>query len=361
MKTGIVTDDFYPWVGGMGRHVYELSIRMPPEQFYIFSPCNNNLKNHIRLTPAFHKKGKNLALSFWLNRNTDRIITEYNLSKLNIHCGPGGLFLLRDIGIPVIATCHHTYWQQSHYIRSQLWKKFFVPLEKQTYQLADKIICVSQDTRDILVRYYHIPSKKMLVIPNGIDTSIFFPIPGIKKIPNSLLFVGRLDKRKGIDFLAEAMPFVKEKIKTAKLYIGGTGKYESKLRQYVIKKNLSDHVEFLGFIPDNELNYWYNRVQCAIIPSVFEGFGFTAAEAMAAGTAVIATNTDGLKSIVKDNTNGFLVRYGAVNELSDKIIFMLNDRETRKRFEKKGREMIVSNYDWNILAEKVAKELFDKV
>jgi glycosyltransferase involved in cell wall biosynthesis len=357
MTLGIFTDDFYPFVGGMGRYVHELTQRLPQRQILIFSPSGIEAPNHVRVRPLFHQKLRNLSFSVWLYQNIDWCIKEYDLSKINIQCGPGGLFLLQSVGVPVIATCHHTWWQQSRYIRKQFWKRLFTPFEKRTYTLANKIICDAEDSKSVLINKYGIRSKKIVVIPIGVDQKQFFPLNEVKSIPNSLLFIGRLDKRKGIDFLIQAMPYVVRENPGAKLYIGGTGKRQNRLQRYVTARNLDKNVEFLGFIPEERLNHWYNQVQCVVVPSVFEGFGLTVIEAMAAGTPVVATNVDALKDLIEDGVDGCLVEYGDIESLADRIVALLLDEDKRRLLAQKGREKVQSIYNW----DRIIKVFIDEI
>jgi glycosyltransferase involved in cell wall biosynthesis len=357
MTLGIFTDDFYPHIGGIGRYVYEVTRRLPEEKLLIFSPCDNEVPNHIRVNPPLHKRFRNLSFSAWLHRNVQDMIKRYRLSRINIQCGPGGLFLLRKIEVPVIATCYHTWWQQAHHIRSQFWKKIFLPFERHTYGLADRIVCISKDSRNMLVEKYGIQPDKIAVVHPGVDIHRFFPIGNTEKTPNSVLFVGRVDKRKGADFLIRSMPHVVDRIPEVKLYIGGEGKGLSKLKQFVDTHHLSRNVQFLGFIPDDALNMWYNRVQCVVVPSVFEGFGLTAVESMAAGTSVICTRVASLQHIIENGVCGYHVEYNDTTALGEKIVSLLKDRNMQNEFGKKGREMVELHYNWDTLAQKLINEL----
>ena len=355
MTLGIFTDDFYPHIGGMGRYVYEVTSRLPKKQLLIFSSGDNKIINHIRVKTRFHSKLKNLSFSVWLHQNVNQLMKKYNLSKINIQCGPGGLFLIKNVDVPVIATCHHTYWQQAHYIKSQFWKRIFIPFEKRTYQRADRIICDSEDSKHILTDKYDISPEKIVVIPIGVDGNRFYSINSVRKIPKSLLFVGRIDKRKGVEFLIKAMRLVVKEIPDVKLFIGGTGKDMPKLKKYVKRHNLGENVEFLGFIFEDKLNEWYNKVQCVVVPSVFEGFGLTAIETMSCGTPVIATNVNGLKDIVENDVNGFLVEYNDIPSLSDRIIYLLGNKTKQAEFIKKGKKKVATVYNWDITLERILK------
>jgi glycosyltransferase involved in cell wall biosynthesis len=196
------------------------------------------------------------------------------------------------------------------------------------------------------------------VVSPGIDTQQFFPIEASEKIPDSILYVGRVDKRKGVDFLISAMPGVVNHLPAAKLYIGGIGKDLPALKAHVQTRGLAENIDFLGFIPDGSLNLWYNKVQCVVIPSVFEGFGLTAVEAMASGTSVICTDVDSLKHIVDDGVCGYLVKYNDCEALSAKILNLLTAPDMRRQFSEKGRARVLDNYDWQVIIGKLEAELF---
>lgn len=351
MKIGLITQDFYPFIGGQGRHIYEIIKRFRNNSeiiISVFSPKDSNHNNHIQIFSITDKMGKNISLSFFVNLYINNIIKKHSIDKIHIHCGPGGLFLLRKLNIPVVATCHHTYWQQSTYIKGQSWKKIFWLFEKRTYQIANEVICVSEDSKKILTKKYGIDASKIIVIQNGVDIEKFHPIESVKKINNSLLYVGRIDARKGVDFLIRSMLSVILKNPEVKLFVGGKGKLLPELKKYVIENDLYENIKFIGFIPDDELNEWYNKVKCVVVPSIFEGFGITVIEAMAAGTPVIGTNVDGIKSIIKNGENGYLVEYGDIDSLANLIIDVL--RNDNSKVINLGLKIIKDRYDWEVIS-----------
>jgi len=322
MVTGILTYDFFPIEGGIGNHVYKIYYKnfLAEKEIKFFSPKVNDLKNHYTISPWTIKYGKNISFSLILNLILRKIIRKNDLKKIHIHSGPGGIFLLRKPRkTKVIAIFHHTYWQQKEYIKQQRWKQIFCILEKSTLKKVDQIIAVSKDTRNIIIDKYKIPKSKVKYIPNAVKTDEYFPIRNIDKIPNSILYVGRLDERKGIKFLVESYKKLTETHPEVKLFIIGKGPYSSFIQDYSKKNNLKN-LRMLGFIPDEELNEWYNKVTCFVCPSIFEGFGITVIEAMSAGTPVIGTNVDGIRTIIQDGHNGYLIDYGNVTDLVEKLI-----------------------------------------
>jgi glycosyltransferase involved in cell wall biosynthesis len=323
-RTGIITYDFFPFIGGIGRVTYTLYCKFKNKNIVFFSPADNLLPGHIRINFWAVRFFKQVGVSIWLFLNIHRIILENKLDKLNIHSGAGGVLFFRKIGIPVIITCHHTYWQQYTYIKSQFWKRIFLPFEKRTYRLADKIICDCEDTKRVLMEHYDTPEEKMIVITCAIDNKQFF-FEDRQKDPNTILYIGRIDKRKGIEFLIRSMPYVVQQIPDALLLVGGKGSYLEKMKSLVKQLDIERNVTFLGFIPDDQLNSLYNQVQCVVVPSIFEGFGMTVIEALAAGTRVVGTDVDGIRSTLTSGDYGPLVPYGDQRALAGAIVSELRD------------------------------------
>lgn len=289
-----------------------------------FSPADNSLPGHVRVKHWSIRYFKQVGVSIWLFLNANRIIQEYRLDRLNIHAGPGGVLLIRKPPVPVLVTCHHTYWQQYTHIKSQFWKRIFLPFERRTYRLADKIICDCEDTKRVLIKRYDVPAGKITVIHCAVDTRKFH-FENLPKKPDSVLYLGRIAKRKGIDFLICSMPHVVRAIPNAQLIVGGKGGYLEKMKYLVRQLDLEKNVTFLGFVPDEQLNTLYNQAHCVVVPSIFEGFGITVIEALAAGTRVVGTDVDGIREILKSGDYGRLVPYGNHQALADAIIAELNE------------------------------------
>jgi len=352
-KIGIFTYDFYPIIGGQGRHLIELYNRIYKEKdFLIFSPNINNFKNHKTLFKFTKKIGENILYSLLLNFKINKLIKKYNLYIVNIHCGPGGLILTKKSISKLICTVFHTYYQQQKYIPSQKWKYSLYLLEKKMYKNADKIITISEDTKKVLIKIYNITPSKIELIPCGVDIQKFKKNEKIKKFKNSLLFIGRLDRRKGIDFLIRTIPLIKKEVSDIKLFIIGKGKIRKKTKKFVRDNDIESNIRFLGFVPDSQLPKWYNCCQLTIVPSVFEGFGLTAIESLACETPVIGTNVDGIRSIIKNNKNGILVEYDNKKELANQIIRLLNNSSLRKIFSKEGLKAIKEKNNWDKIALK---------
>ena len=306
-------------IGGIGRHTYQMFSSLKDRDVLFFSPSAGSLSRHIPIHFPPIRLLKQAGVSLWLHFNALRIISEYHLDRMNIHAGPGGVLCVRRLPVPVIVTCHHTYLQQVGHIRSQFWKRIFVPFERKTYQLAARIVSVSEATKSALVEKYHIAADKIVVIHNAVDAERFHPLE-TGKTPRTLLYVGRIDKRKGIEFLIRSMVRVRDQLPDVHLLVGGKGDCLEKMKSLVGRLKLESNVTFLGFVPEDQLNELYNRAQCVVVPSIFEGFGITVIEALAAGTRVIGTDVDGIREILQGEESGRLVPYGNQRALAEAIV-----------------------------------------
>jgi glycosyltransferase involved in cell wall biosynthesis len=357
---GIFTHDLYPFKPwGQGRYVYDLAkcIREKYKgNIFIFSP-SNHIKDdqHIQIFPGSHDTmGKNISFSMKLACVIERFIYNYNLGLVHFQGGPGGIFLLKKPSVPLIYTVHHTYYQQSRYIRSQRWKKILYLWERFCYRKSSYIMCVSPSTTHVILRHYHVSQNICEAIPNGVDQNRFFPL-SLKKIPNSLFFLGRLESRKGVDFLIKTIPMVKNILSDIQLFIGGDGDLKPYLEKFIKKNNLEKNVHLLGTIDDSMLNDWYSKVSVVIIPSVFEGFGLTAIEAMACGTPVIATDGDALRDVIEDGVNGLLVQYNDVESLRDKIVYLLKNKAEQSKFSLNGKKKVRTVYNWSNISQDILR------
>ncbi|MEK7570950.1 MAG: glycosyltransferase family 4 protein [Patescibacteria group bacterium] len=334
LTVGVFTHDFFPFIGGQGRHIYQMyqqNLLHKKTSMVVFSPAKNSLPNHVQLFPETGRsKLKNIEYSWKLNNIFEKLIEQYRLDLVHIHGGPGGLFLLKKLSVPVVYTTHHTYWQQYSYIRTQRWKYLLYVLEKQSYRYADEIICVSTDTQQILSKYYQVEKPYLHYIPNGIEqkNSIFANTNTYKKAKD-ILYVGRIDKRKGVDFLLKSMVSVNKIDPDIRLHIVGTGKDKDELEYFSVHYNLP--VTFYNHVSDQDLQKIYTKVSAQIVPSIFEGFGISILEGMANGVPIIATNVDGIRSIVKHNYSGILVPYNDHDALADAIVYLLANSSIQKQ------------------------------
>jgi glycosyltransferase involved in cell wall biosynthesis len=170
---------------------------------------------------------------------------------------------------------------------------------------ARRVIAVSESTKNDLVKIYGISPAKIDVVHNGVDAS-FQPLPADqvasfrqqKRLPDRfILFVGTLEPRKNIVRLIEAYAML-PKERPPLVLVGGKGWFYDEIFARVEELELTGDVRFAGFVPAEELPLWYNAADLFVYPSIYEGFGLPALEAMACGTAVITSTASSLPEVV---------------------------------------------------------------
>lgn len=351
MKRGaIVTFDFAPPIGGQGRHTYELWRRLRDERdidLMVFSPLANDLPGHRRVFSFTLRFGRHFLFSLALATVIERWRRRFDLDFMHLNGGPGGLLLPRRPATALIYTVHHTYVQQSRVVPGQRWKQALVPLERASYRKADVVTgdCLSTTT----ALREELGVAKAFTVPSGVDTQLFRPLDG-ERIPDSLLFVGRLDARKGAELAVRAMPELLSRVPGARLHIIGHGPLEPHLRAIAQAGGFEDRVVFLGRVSNDELVRWYNRASLVVVPSAFEGFGLAVLEAQACGTPVLATNTEGLRDLIDDGATGKLVAFGEPEALALAAAELLRDDDGRTELANAGYQS-AQKYDWDRVAE----------
>jgi phosphatidylinositol alpha-mannosyltransferase len=196
-----------------------------------------------------------------------------------------------------------------------------------------------------------------IVIPNGINLQKFNPrVKKIEKFQDgkiNLLFVGRIDERKGLIYLLKAFKILKKKYKNLRLIVVGSGTEEEKCKNFVKENKLLD-VVFEGQKSHDELPYFYASCDIFISPAIFgESFGIVLLEAMACGKPFVAFANEGYKELLKNKRGEeFLVPPRNVKKLAEKIEILIKNPKLREEMGKWG-EKEAKNYDWSKIAEKV--------
>jgi len=189
--------------------------------------------------------------------------------------------------------------------------------------------------------------KMLKVIPPGVEMEKFKYVPLIKKDSFEIMTAGYLLKRKGIQYLIEAMPLVLRELKNVKLRIVGDGPFKQELMRLVKKLSLDDTVSFEGLVPRNELVNYYTNCDVYVQPSLSETFPSTVREAISTGRPVIATDVGFMGEHVINGMNGFIVPKGDPEALANKIVMLLSDEDLRLEIGIKARKYAEDNFDWD--------------
>jgi glycosyltransferase involved in cell wall biosynthesis len=239
--------------------------------------------------------------------------------------------------------------------------------DKRRYMFAEwlmshfavKVVGVSENTSQNLIKYERISPKKVITIINGVTGAQFdINIDKEKKMKElgiksegPILGVGaRLVKLKGISFLLQAMPAIVEIFPSINLIIAGGGDYENTLKKEVQTLGIQKNTLFVG--PRLDFPELLKLFDLFILPSLSEGLPMALLEAMAAGCPIIATNVGGIPMAIKHGENGSLIEPGNAHVLSSEIIKLLHDNELRNSYVKKGREVFMKNFSADVMIEK---------
>lgn len=215
--------------------------------------------------------------------------------------------------------------------------------EKNALQWADAITAGSQDASD----YYSNQGYQIHYIPNAIEIDSL-PTNVNKKFKKQIIFVGRLSKEKGIESLIQLSDILPKDIH---LVIVGLGPLENQIKKI---SQTHSNIEYLGYLPKNDVIPLIRGSFALIQPSFAEGISTTILEAMACKIPVIASNVGGNKELVIDNKNGFLINPQDVDELNKKIIQLSEDNKLVEIFGKKSSELI-KNFQWSSIGKKYLK------
>ncbi len=236
------------------------------------------------------------------------------------------------------------------------WRRISL-IPKLVLKNADRVIALTEDMRGKIKNIY---GKDSEIIPNGIDTEKFTNLSkdevrnklGIKKDEKIIIFVGTLKFVKGIQYLVEAMKIISKNNPEAKLILIGDGDERENLKKFVESLGLVGCINFLGRKPNEEIPEYMVASDIFVLPSLSEGFTVTILEAMASGLPIVATNVSGLPEITKEGENGFLVEPKNSQQLAEKILFLFQDDNLRKKISENNLKK-AQNYSWS----KVVKSL----
>jgi glycosyltransferase involved in cell wall biosynthesis len=235
-------------------------------------------------------------------------------------------------------------------------------IEEKSAKNATLVVTISEYSKKKIVDLYGLPTDKIRIVPNGVDTERFRPrVDGCEKIRKRVsagdrqivLFVGRLIPRKGLSYLIEASKRVVQKRKDTLFVIVGNGPLRNRLEADVKTAGVANNFAFFGDASENELTEAYRCADLFAFPSIQEGQGIALLEAQASAKPVVAFNVSGVAEAVRDNETGFLVEPSDSEKLAEAILKLLSDDALRDKMGVKGREFVKNTLSWDICAQKM--------
>jgi len=238
-------------------------------------------------------------------------------------------------------------------------RKFEKLILKPVVKNADAVIALTEQMKGKIEEYY---KRDAFVIPNGINLGEFDNLSKenlrielrIGQDEKVIIYIGRLYPVKGVEYLIKAMNLIKNKEPNTKLILIGDGSEKEKLREMVKKLNLDDCVIFLPQVSNQNIPKYTVASDVFVLPSLSEGFPLTILEAMASGLPIVTTRICGLPEIIKEGENGFLVEPANPEQLAEKILFILENDESRAKISANNKES-VKQYSWENIIDKLEK------
>ena len=272
-----------------------------------------------------------------------------------------GLLKLKDLGVPVVGTIHHPITmdkkidiQHAETISLKLlkWRWYsFLNMQIRVARKLDPIIVVSENTRKDLEKDFGIDPKKTRKVLHGIDHLTFRPIEERKK--NQIITTASADvPLKGLIYLIRAYDDLLKEYPDLQLIVIGRLR-EGPTSKELEKRGIKERVKFVTDLTGDEIAKLYAESTIAVSPSVYEGFGFPAGEAMSCGIPLVSTNGGSLPEVV--GGAGIIVDHSNPKALLEGVKFLLDNEEKRLEYGKKGRERVLDKFTW----KRAAKELVD--
>ena len=354
MKIAQVCPRFYPYHGGVETHVYEISKRLSKwfDVEILTTDPSGALKKEEKLDCITIRRFKSYApsnayyfspeLFKFLKRNSKKydIVHIHNYHSLTSFFGA-----LAKTKNKLIFTPH--YHRKAHSVfRNLLIFPYSILLGRKIFERADEIVCVSEYEKKLLLNSFKI-SKDIFVIPNGVNFEEFKKIKSIKKDEKTILYVGRIEKYKGVQYLVEVLSVLQD----WKLIIVGRGQYKPKVIELAKKLGVLNRITFLQDLPRNKLLELYARASVFVLLSKQEAYGITVAEALVSKTPCIVAKSSALIEWV-DNKNVFGINYPIdIKKLAELIV---RASQVKVKLTKKLNKKIIS---WDDVAKKL-KEIY---
>jgi glycosyltransferase involved in cell wall biosynthesis len=321
MKIIQVCPRYYPDIGGVETHVKEISERLVHRGFQVEVVCTDPTGKHPKeqaINGVKVKRFRSLApgdayffapqIYFYLKKQQCEVIHAHSY-----HALPALFAAFAKRGRKFIFTSH--YHGGGHTFFRNLLHKPYKAVGSHIFKTADRVICVSNFEKRLVINHFGLPEANVKFIPNGINLEDFRNADKSKR-GKIILYVGRLEKYKGIQFIIKAL----QSLDGYRLHIVGKGSYESALRKLAIKLGVEDRIVWLHDLPREKLIEQYKAAGVFVFLSSFEAFGIAVAEAIASRLPCIVANTSALKEFVDDRVCFGLYYPININKLADKII-----------------------------------------
>lgn len=360
MKIALVSPYDLAVEGGVVSHIAPLAneIRSRGHQVVIVGPCSG--EPAIGSEPDVVVIGRpvaipsagsvaRIAISLRLSGKVKELLAREQFDVIHVHeplAGTVPITFLRHSEAINVGTFHAAKEGGS---RLYAYSKRIL---KRWFRKLDGKIAVSPAAERLVSRYF---PGYFNIIPNGVNIERFtgaLPLPRFQDGKMNILFVGRMEKRKGLKYLLRAFIAVKGEMPDCRLIVAGEGRLRERYERTIRKAGVED-VVFAGFVPDAELPRYYASADICCFPATGnESMGYVLLEAMASGKPVVASNIEGYATVITDGVEGHLVEPKNPDALALSLVHLLADSDRRREMAVRAR-LRAEEYGWDRVAQRV--------
>ncbi|MBM3924467.1 MAG: glycosyltransferase family 4 protein [SAR202 cluster bacterium] len=360
MKVALVSPYDFTWPGGVTAHITQLShqLQMMGHQVKVLAPFSPSRAQDLESN--FVPMGRSvpipsggsiarISLSAWNYKKVRDLLAEEEFDVIHLH-EPMAPYLplavlqcSRSVNIGTFHAFHG----------SGRWYGWSSPMLRHWFDRLDGCIAVSQAAKKHVARFF---PRQYEIIPNGIDLSLFNPC--VKPLPEfqdgkvNILFVGRMEKRKGLRYLLEAYGQLKWEFPNIRLIVVGPGDPDRNCYRIMAERSLKDLV-MVGPARYSDLPRYYQTADIFCSPATGkESFGIVLLEAMALGKPIVATQIEGYSDILRNGHQALLARPKDSASLAEALAGLVKDTEMRAEMGRRGLEE-VRQYSWERVAWRV--------
>ena len=260
---------------------------------------------------------------------------------------------------PLVTTIHHPI-TRDHKIaldNARNWKERlstnrwhgFLKMQKKVAPKLQKIICPSAQSKEDVIEEFLVERDSIEVVLNGIDVNSFRFRGDKRPHTNRIVTTASADiPLKGLKYLIRSLPEIIKKFPDTNLQVIGRSPQGGGIRKLISKLNLVDKVSFHSELSESEVVEIYSCAEIAVIPSLYEGFGFGAGEAMSCGVPLISTTSGGLKEVIGDAA--IIIKSGSSEEIEKAVIELFSNPNKQELYSHLGRKRMEDKFDWLVSA-----------
>lgn len=352
--------------GGVQAHVRDLAeeLRRIGDEVLVVAPAEGRMPDGVRgvggsVTIPFNASRAPIALDPRAARRTVEELRRFRPDVTHVH----------EPAVPVVSLATSLWGPEPLVGTFHAWSdsdlayRTVRPVLRRAAARLDARIAVSRPARDYHARALGLPAGSFREIPNGVEVARFADAAPLPELVGSgaptVLFVGRLEPRKGLEQLVRAFVLLKARRPTVRLLVVGDGPERDRC-QALIPVRLRSDVLFIGRVDADDLPRFYASADVFAAPNLGgESFGIVLVEAMSAGVPVVASSIPGFASLLQDGREGRLVPPQDTRELADALDALLDNASLRAAMAEEGRRT-AARYDWAVVAAQV-RDVYENV